>query len=154
MDRIKVKTILMSIALVISLFSTQSAQAQSSPLCKSSSPKYKEVSERQFLLMKKNIDKYKHKRFALRAQITNFTSYSGGQFIRAYWVGKGSGGVTFGTKGMFALGIDAMDLDYSSNFDKFIEGDIIFAKIIVLPEIPGTTPQFAVCSIKLDKLLD
>lgn len=153
MNKIKAATVLFSIFIITFVSSTQNLQAASSPLCKSSTPKYKEVSEREFLVMKKNIYKYANKRFALRAQITSFTSYSGGQYFRAYWVGSGSGGVTFGTQGMFALGIDAMDLDNSRNFDEFVEGDIVFAKIIVLPEIAGVTPRFAVCSIKFDKLL-
>ena len=153
MNKIKAATVLFSIFIITFVSSTQSLQAASSPLCKSSTPRYKEVSEREFLVMKKNIYKYANKRFALRAQIIDFTSYSKGQYFRAYWVGSGSGGVTFGTKGMLAIAIDGMDLDNSRNFDKFVEGDIVFANIVVLPDASNPTPIFAVCSIKFDKLL-
>lgn len=116
------------------------------PACKGSKPAYTEVSERNFLLMKKNIHKYDNKRFALRALIQNFYESQGVVYFDGYWVGKGTGSVSFGTRGMLAYAISDEGM-----FDRLVEGDLIYAKVVIQPENkdnPATLPIFLVCSVK------
>lgn len=118
------------------------------PLCRSKSPAFKEVSERTLLLMKKDIHQYDKKRFALRALVQSFYNEQGVEYFDAYWVGKGSGDVSFGTRGILAYAIGEEKM-----FKKIVEGDLVYAKIVVQPESepPTTKPIFLVCSISVIK---
>jgi len=118
------------------------------PACRSKTPAFKEVSERTLLLMKKDIHQYDKKRFALRALVQSFYNEQGVEYFDAYWVGKGSGSVSFGTRGMLAYGIGDEKL-----LKKIVEGDLIYAKVVVQPESdpPTTKPIFLVCSISIIK---
>jgi hypothetical protein len=118
------------------------------PACRSKTPAFKEVSERTLLLMKKDIHQYDKKRFVLRALVQSFYNEQGVEYFDAYWVGKGSGSVSFGTRGMLAYGIGDEKL-----FKKIVEGDLIYAKVVVQPESepPTTKPIFLVCSISIIK---
>jgi hypothetical protein len=114
------------------------------PACKSKTPAFKEVSERTLLLMKRDIHQYDKKRFALRALVQSFYNEQGVEYFDAYWVGKGSGSVSFGTRGMLAYGIGDEAL-----LKKIVEGDLIYAKVVVQPESepPTTKPIFLLCSL-------
>jgi hypothetical protein len=118
------------------------------PACRSKTPAFKEVSERTLLLMKKDIHQYDKKRFVLRALVQSFYNEQGVEYFDAYWVGKGSGSVSFGTRGMLAYGIGDEKL-----FKKIVEGDLIYANVVVQPESepPTTKPIFLVCSISIIK---
>ncbi len=118
------------------------------PMCRGKSPAFNEVSERTFLLMKKDIHKYDKKRFVLRALVQSFYNEQGMEYFDAYWVGKGSGSVSFGTRGMLAYAIGEEGM-----FKKIVEGDLISAKIVVQPESdpPSSKPIFLVCSISIIK---
>lgn len=132
------------VLLCLQLVQAPHSSAQVSPACKAKSPVFKEVSERTLLMMKKDIYKYKNQRFTLRALVQDFLEEQGIVFFNGYWVGKGSGGVSFGTKGLLAYATA-----YPGMFDPIVEGDLILAKIVVLPRSspPTTKPIFLVCSI-------
>lgn len=125
------------------VFSSNAAVA-APPACKSKTPAFKEVSERTLLLMKKDIYRYEKKRFALRALVQSFYNEQGVEYFDAYWVGKGSGSVSFGTRGMLAYGIGEQAL-----LKKIVEGDLIYAKVVIRPETdpPTTKPIFLLCSL-------
>lgn len=114
------------------------------PACRSKTPAFKEVSERTLLLMKKDIYRYENKRFVLRALVQSFYKEQGVEYFDAYWVGKGGGSASFGTRGMLAYGIGDEAL-----FKKIVEGDLIYAKVVVQPESdpPTTKPIFLLCSL-------
>ena len=118
------------------------------PACRSKTPAFKEVSERTLLLMKKDIYRYENKRFVLRALVQSFYMEQGVEYFDAYWVGKGGGSASFGTRGMLAYGIGDEAL-----FKKIVEGDLIYAKVVVQPESdpPTTKPIFLLCSLSIIK---
>lgn len=128
------------------LLSNMTVVSAAPHVCKSSKATFTEVSERTFLLMKKDIHKYDEKRFKLRALIQNFYNEQGLIYFDAYWVGKGTGGVSFGTRGMLAYGIGD-----TGRFDKLVEGDLVVANIVIRPvsDPPTTVPIFFVCSVSV-----
>ena len=123
---------------------SSNAAVEDWPACRGKTPAFKEVSERTLLLMKKDIYRYEKKRFVLRALVQSFYNEQGVEYFDAYWVGKGSGSVSFGTRGMLAYGIGDEKL-----FKKIVEGDLIYAKVVVQPESepPTTKPIFLLCSL-------
>jgi len=141
----KVKSGLVSLISVCTLLLSSMTSASAAPnVCKSSKAIFTEVNERTLLLMKKDIHKYDEKRFKLRALIQNFYNEQGLIYFDAYWVGKGTGGASFGTKGMLAYGIGD-----TGRFDKLVEGDLVVANIVIRPvsDPPATKPIFLVCSV-------
>jgi len=136
-------TLLSVSALILSCMNSSNAVA---PMCKSPKPAFTEVSERTFLVMKKNIHKYDEKRFKVRALIQSFYEEQGIVYFDAYWVGKGTGGVSFGTRGMLAYGVGD-----PGKFDKLVEGDIVLANIVIRPvsDPPTSKPIFWVCSVSV-----
>jgi hypothetical protein len=144
--RLKVSIVLASLFASIAPSPLLSSASAVAPACKGSKPAFTEVTERNFLLMNKNIHKYDNKRFTLRALIQNFYEEQGVVYFDAYWVGRGQGSVSFGTRGAKAYAISEEGM-----FDKLVEGDLIYAKVVIQPENkvnPTSLPIFLVCSVK------
>ena len=142
MNRRQVFILMNAILLSLQLVQAPIGNASIPPACKAKTPIFKEVSERNLLMMKKDIYKYTNQRFTLRALVNTFYNEEGVIYFKGYWVGKGVGGVSFGTTGLLAYAISE-----SGKFDRIVEGDIVLTKIVVQPKTDTTIPIFLVCSI-------